>query len=89
MIAAVLGALVVLTPLFLLPAIGTGFEAKLALYSVPERVESPEELYGLSKAPVQGYLAVSLTLVVGLAAAMAAYSIVRVRLSHQRRKCML
>jgi len=80
LVAVVLGVLAVMVPLFLTPALGTGFEARFAPMAVQERIKSLEELYGLGKGPVQGCLAGLLTLMVGFAAAITAYFIIKARL---------
>jgi len=70
LVAVVLGVLAVMVPLFLTPALSTGFEANFGPMAVPERVKSLRELYGLGL----------LTFLVGFTAAMAAYFIFKARL---------
>ncbi len=70
LVAVVLGLLAVVVPLFLAPALGTGFEARFVPMAVPERIKSLEELYGLGL----------LTFLVGFTVAMAVYFIFKARL---------
>jgi len=70
LVAVSLGVLAVMVPLFLMPALGTGFEARFVPMAVPERIKSLEELYGLGL----------LTFLVGFATAMAVYFIFKARL---------
>lgn len=77
LIAVVLGVLAVVVPLFIAPSTDMGFGTELAPRTLSERMKSLEEYGGLGEAPTQIYFAGLLTLVVGFAAAVAAYSIVK------------
>ncbi|MBX5320394.1 MAG: hypothetical protein QHH12_04600 [Candidatus Bathyarchaeota archaeon] len=82
LMAAVLGVLVVVVPLFLMPIAdmehyGTEFEP-LAL---SERMRNLETLYGLGKASTQGYFAGLSIFIIGFAAAVVVYLLVKARFS--------
>lgn len=79
LIAVILGALAVVVPLFLAPVAQPDFGAKFAPQTIPERMKSLEELYGIREAPMQGVFIGLLTLAVGFAAALAAYSMVKAK----------
>lgn len=80
--AVVLGVLTVVVPLFLVPVAPPDFEAKFAPQSIPERMKSLEELYGIRGAPMQGVFAGLLMLTVGFTAALVAYFIVKAKFFH-------
>ena len=82
LIAVVLGVLMVVVPLLIAPATDTSFGTELAPQTLSERMKSLEEHYGLGEAPTQSYFAGLLTLAVGFAVAMAAYSIVKAIFLH-------
>ena len=82
LIAVVLGVLAVVVPLFLAPTADMNFGIELAPQTLSEKMKSLEEHYGHGEAPTQSYFAGLLTLVVSLAAAVAAHSIVKAIFLH-------
>ena len=79
--AAVLGALLVLAPLFFVPT-AEHCGAEYAPQVLSERIKALEALYGLRGTAMQGYLTGIMTFAVGLITATAAYLLVKAKFSY-------
>lgn len=88
--AAVLGTLLVIIPLFIVPAADLGHFEKAVPQSLPERMKNLE-LYGdrgtlipcvTCETPVQSYFAELWILALSLAIALAVYFVVRAKFLH-------
>lgn len=80
-IAMVLGILIVIVPLLLLPTASTGFREKFLPQMMLLREKSLEEYYRYVETSMRGCPFELLTVVVGLAAAVVAYTVAKTRLS--------
>jgi hypothetical protein len=78
--AAVLGALLVVAPLFFVP-LAEHYGAEYAPQTLSERVKILEALYGLRGNAMQGYLTGIITFAVGLMTATVAYLLVKAKFS--------
>lgn len=74
--AAILGALLVIAPLFFVPIV-EHYGAEYALQTLSERIKTLEALYGLRGNAVQGYLTGIITFAVGFITATIVYLLVK------------
>ena len=78
--AAVLGALLVVAPLFFLPIV-ENYGTEYAPQTLSERIKTLEALYGLRGNAIQGYLTGIITFAVSFVTATVAYLLMKAKFS--------